>query len=337
VTAVSASGAANTVLTTSQVVAKTDPAIVDVVATLGYQGGTSSGTGIVLTSTGEILTNNHVINGATAVEVRDVGNGRTYRATVVGYDASDDIAVLQLTGASGLTTATLGDSSQVKKGSKVVAIGNAGGQDGTPSVATGTITGLGQSITASDESAGSSEQLTGLIQTNAGIQAGDSGGPLANAYGQVIGIDTAASSSSAFQLNSANVTQAYTIPINKAVSIARQIEAGASSAAVHIGATPFLGIEIIPTSAGQAGDGAGSPASSGAQVAGVESGSAVAAAGLTAGDTITSLGGHSITSASAIRSALNGYHPGDKISLTWTDQTGQSHTATVVLGSGPAN
>jgi S1-C subfamily serine protease len=320
------------VLTTSQIVARTDPGVVDVVSTLGFQNGTAAGTGIVLTSTGEILTNNHVISGATSIKVRDVGNGRTYTASVVGYSQAKDLAVLQLKGASGLTTATLGNSSHVKVGDKVVAIGNAGGQNGTPSVATGRVTGLSKSITATDASAGVSEQLTGLIQTNAGIQPGDSGGPLTNSSGQVIGLDTAASSGSAFQLSNTTATQAFTIPINEAVTVAKQIEAGTSSATVHIGATAFLGVEIS-----SGGSLPGIPASNGALIAGVQQGTPAAAAGLTGGDTITSLAGHTITSASQVRTVLNGYHPGDKVSISWTDQAGGTHTATVTLGSGPAS
>ena len=184
-----------TVMTTSQVASKVDPGLVDVVSTLGYQSGAAAGTGMVLTSTGEVLTNNHVIDGATSIKATDVGNGRTYTAKVVGYDKSHDVAVLQLEGASGLQTVTLSSSSP-QTGQKVVALGNAGGKGGTPSVATGTVTGLDQSITASDESSGTAEQLTGLIGHNAGIQPGDSGGPLVNSYGQVVGMDTAASTSS---------------------------------------------------------------------------------------------------------------------------------------------
>ena len=183
-----------TALSASQIAARVDPGLVDVISTDGYQQATSEGTGIVLTSTGEVLTNNHVINGATSIKVVDVGNGKTYTAAVVGYDATQDVAVLQLQGASGLTTASLGDSSSVQTGDSVVALGNAGGKGGTPSVATGSVTALNQSITASDDLSGVSEQLTGLIETNADIQPGDSGGSLVNAYGEVIGMDTAASS-----------------------------------------------------------------------------------------------------------------------------------------------
>jgi S1-C subfamily serine protease len=327
---------AATVLTTSQIVAKTNPAVVDVVSTLGLQNGAAAGTGIVLTSSGEVLTNNHVIDGATAVKVRDVGNGRTYTAAVVGYDAAQDIAVLQLKGASGLATASLGDSAAVRVSESVIAMGNAGGQNGTPSVATGRVTGLGQSITASDDSSGTSEQLTGLIRTNANIQPGDSGGPLINTRGQVIGIDTAASSGTGSQLRSSTAAQAFTIPINKALSVVNQIEAGKSSATVHIGATGLLGVAVTSSAISPSGGASGFSAGGGAEVAGVERGSGAADAGLAAGDVITSLGGHGITSPSAIRSVLSQYHPKDKVNISWTDQAARTHTATVVLTTGPA-
>jgi S1-C subfamily serine protease len=358
-------GAANamaaTVLTTSQIAAKVDPGLVDVVSTLGYQNGEAAGTGMVLTSTGEVLTNNHVIDGATSIKATDVGNGRTYTAKVVGYDKTHDVAVLQLQNASGLQTVSL-SSTGVAAGQKVVALGNAGGKGGTPSVATGTVTGTGRSITASDESSGNAEQLTGLIETNAGIQPGDSGGPLVNTYGQVVGMDTAASTSpstTGFESGQAQTqTQAFAIPISEASSIASAIEAGTSSSTTHLGATAFLGVEVSASSAGSGlgsgygggyggygggyggyggyGNGYGSAASAGATIAGVVSGSAAGQAGLAQGDQITSVAGTTITSSSDIASVLEKYHPGDKISIGWTDQFGQSHTATVVLTTGPA-
>jgi S1-C subfamily serine protease len=357
-----ATATSKTVLSTSQIAARVDPGLVDVVSTDGYQQATAAGTGIVLTSNGEVLTNNHVINGATAIKVTDIGNGRTYTAKVVGYDASHDVAVLQLQNASGLTTASLGDSSSVKTGDSVVALGNAGGKGGTPSVAAGTVTGLNQSITASDELGGTSEQLTGLIETNANIQPGDSGGSLVNAYGQVIGIDTAASSGSQVQSQSSQTqtTQAYAIPINEAVSLAQQMEAGTTSANVHIGATAFLGVQSQSASQGSDngsggfggfggsggsggfggqsdGNGSGSGSgTSGVTIAGTVSGSPAAQAGLTQGDEITAVGGQSVSSAEDISHTLVKYHPGDSISISWVDQSGQSHTANVTLASGPA-
>ncbi len=323
-------------LSTSAIAAKVAPGLVDVNSTLGYQHGLASGTGIAVSSSGEVLTNNHVIEGATAVSVTDVGNGRTYQATVVGYDETHDIAVLQLRGASGLATAALGDSSKVRAGDRVVAIGNAGGKGGSPSVATGSVTSLGAAITATDESAGTSEQLTGLIRTNADIQAGDSGGPLVNTAGQVIGVDTAASSDFQFQRGTAATSaESFAIPVNQAVAIAKQIEAGKPSASVHIGATAFLGVALLTSGAAGAGRPGGS-AAAGATVAGVEAGAPASAAGLVAGDLIVAIDGHSVDSQSAVAAVMEAHHPGDMVSLTWLDQSSQRHTATVVLATGPA-
>jgi S1-C subfamily serine protease len=311
--------------------------LVDVNSTLGYQNGTSSGTGIVLTSSGEVLTNNHVIEGATAISVTDVGNGRSYSATVVGYDESEDIAVLQLQGASGLKTVTLGDSSDLDVGDKVTALGNAGGTGGAPEVSAGTVTGLGVSITATDASAGTAEQLTGLIRTNADLEAGDSGGPLVDTAGEVIGINTAASSGFQFQAGTATQSSAsFAIPIDQAVTIAKKIESGDSSGSVHIGATAFLGVALASQSAGLGASGPGSSQESAATVAGVTTGSPAESAGITTGDVITSIGGRSVTSASAVATVMESYHPGDKVTVSWTDQYGQSHTATVTLATGPA-
>src|SRR5215469_5525421 len=229
--AVKTSGIAsgNTVLTTSQIAAQTDPGLVDINTTLGLAGGAAAGTGQVLTSSGEVLTNNHVIDGATSIKATDIGNGRTYTAKVIGYDQTKDIAVIQLQGASGLQTVNTGNSSSATVGQKVVALGNALGKGGTPSVAVGHITGLNASITASDASAGTSEHLNGLIHHDAPIQPGDSGGPLVNTAGQVVGINTAASGSTGFQFQTgqnSRPTQAFAIPINEALALASQIEAG---------------------------------------------------------------------------------------------------------------
>ena len=365
VTASTMTAASRTPLSASQIAQRVDPALVDVVSTLGNQGASAAGTGIVLTSNGTVLTNNHVVRGATSIKVTDVGNGRTYTAKVVGYDASRDVAVIQLQNASGLTTASLGDSSSVQSGDSVTALGNAGGKGGTPSVATGTVTALNQGITASDEGSGAnSEQLTGLIETNADIQPGDSGGALVNSYGQVIGMNTAASSGTQFQsASSQSAMQAYAIPVDNAETIARQIEAGQGSSTVHIGATAFLGIESDGSGSGNSGgfgdgsgfggfgdgsgfggfgsqgDGSGtngSGTSSGVTIAGALSGSPAASAGLTAGDTITSVAGQTVSSATDIQQILVKYHPGDKVSISWVDQSGQTQTTTVTLASGPA-
>ena len=283
-----ATTSANTVLSTSQITSKVSPGLVDVVSTLGDENGKAAGTGMVLTSTGEVLTNNHVIDGATSISVTDIGNGRTYKASVVGYDKTQDVAVLQLQDASGLTTVSLGNSATVSTGQSVVAIGNAEGKGGQPSVVTGSVTALNQSITASDEGSGSSEQLTGLIETNAPIEPGDSGGSLVNSAGQVIGMDTAASTSSETPTAQAanpgqqsqgqsgqsqsSGTQAFAIPINEAVSIAAQIEGGNSSATLHLGSTAFLGVELSSTGTGT-GTGSGTGSGAGGLGGGYGSGS----------------------------------------------------------------
>ena len=315
-------------LTTAQIAAKVSPGLVDVVSTLGYQQAKGAGTGMVLTSSGEVLTNNHVIDGATSISVTDIGNGRTYSASVVGYDQHHDVAVLQLHGASGLQTVSLGNSSSAAVGQRVVALGNAGGKGGAPSVVTGKIAGTGASIGAADQLAGTVEQLHGLIAHNAAIQPGDSGGPLVNRYGQVIGIDTAGGRSQSGQ------TQGFAIPINQAVATARQIAAGTSSATVHIGPTGLMGVQVMHASQAAAN---GVPAGSGAAVSGVLPSSPAAAAGLAGGDVITSVNGQRVTSPEGLQSALEPHHPGDQITVGWTDQQGQAHSGTVTLITGPAD
>ncbi len=325
------------VLSPAQIAAKVDPALVDITATLGYRQAVSAGTGMVLTPSGEILTNNHVIAGATSVRVRDVGNGRTYAAKVVGYSASRDIAVLQLRGAAGLQTVTTASSSRLSAGQRIVALGNAGGKGGPPAVAAGKITGLGQSITATDSGDGAAEHLTGTIRTNAGVQPGDSGGPLVNTAGQVIGVNTAASSQSQYdpaQTTSATSapTTSFAIPIAAALSLVSQIEAGRSSAVVHIGATGFLGVQVAVSPA----DPFAGPSATGAVISGVLPGSAAARAGLGSGDVIVSVDGRSVGSQSDLHALLEGHHPGDTVRVGWTSQAGQSGTATMVLTKGPA-
>jgi len=300
--------------------ASVDDGIVDINTNLAYQGAAAAGTGMVLTSSGEVLTNNHVIRGATTIRVTDPSTGRTYPATVVGYDLAADVAVLQLKGASGLQTVSVGDSSKVQVGQAVTALGNAGGTGGTPTAAAGTITGLGKSITASDGT--NAERLTGLIETNAPIQPGDSGGPLLDSNGNVIGMDTAASGGFGFRYAG---NEAFAIPINEAVAIAKQIEAGHSLTA-HIGATAFLGIEVA----------AGDYFTSGAVVAAVVHSSPAARAGLTYGDVIVALNSHKVTSPTTLTALILKQPPGTKIRIRWIDSSGTSHTATVTLASGPA-
>jgi S1-C subfamily serine protease len=362
----SGGGTSSTSINAQAIAAKVDPGLVDINTVLGYQNAEAAGTGIVLTSNGEILTNNHVVEGATSIKVTDIGNGKTYDASVVGYDRTQDIAVVQLQGASGLKTESLGDSTKVAVGDAVVGIGNAGGAGGTPSAAAGAVTALNQSITASDDSSGASEQLTGLIQTDANIQSGDSGGSLVNSSGQVIGVDTAASSGYQFSggfgqgsqggqgqdgtgsgsgSDQSGSHQGFAIPIAHAITIAHQIVGGTASDTVHIGKSAFLGVSVGDPSQGQGADGQGqadpgqgqgsTPTAAGAPIVQVLPNGAAQQAGLQADDVITAVNGTTVDSATALTNLMDRFHPGDKLSVTYTDTTGAQHTATVTPAAGP--
>jgi S1-C subfamily serine protease len=300
--------------------------VVVIDTTLAYEGGEAAGTGMVLTANGEVITNNHVIEGATSITVVVPGTTRTYTARVLGYDVADDVAVLKLISASNLKTISA-STAPVAVGQKVTAIGNAGGT-GTLASATGSITGLGKTITAADGN-GSSEQLMGLIETNANVQPGDSGGPLVTSAGKVIGMDTAGSTSGGGPFAGyETTTDAYAIPIGRAVAIAGKIVAGKSSATIHVGATAFLGIQVS-TSYGYG-------ATPGAVVAGVVSGGPAANARLTPGDVITAIAGKGVASPNDVQAIVLTKKPGDKVAVTYLDQSGQSQTTTVTLGSGAA-
>jgi S1-C subfamily serine protease len=293
--------------------------VVDVNTNLAYQSSAAAGTGLVLTSSGDVLTNNHVIRGATTIHVVVPSTRRTYLANVVGYSVANDIALIHLKNASGLKTITLGNSARVKVGQLVRAVGNAGGVGGTPSVVSGKITALGKSIVASDES-GLSEQLTGLIQTSAPIRPGDSGGALMSAANSVVGVNTAGSSD--FFFHGSGSTQAYHIPINKALTLVKLIRAGHTTSTVHVGSTPFLGVSV-------------SPGEAGLTVQSVVAGSPAEQAGLAAGDTITTADGQSVTTYNALTNILLRHHAGDSVTLEWVDATGATQSASITTAVGP--
>ncbi|QJU55398.1 trypsin-like peptidase domain-containing protein [Herbiconiux sp. KACC 21604] len=351
----SGSGTATGTGTTTDAVAASTAqtaGVVTIVSDLSYQGAASAGTGIILSSGGLILTNNHVVEGSTAIEVTDELTGASYSATVVGTDATHDIAVLQLEGASGLTTAQLGDSDTVAVGDAVTAIGNAEGT-GDLVAASGTVTALDQTITTQSEASIEGETLSGLIQVDADIVSGDSGGPLVNASGEVVGIDTAASS------GSAEIT-GFAIPLSDALDIVSQIEAGVDTEYIEIGYPGFLGISVAQDAAtststssrtrgttGTPGSGAAGGASAsgagtstatttGATVAGVIDGTPAVTAGLAAGDVITAVNGQAVASSAALTALLGAMEPGEQVTLAWTTTSGTTATATVTLVQGPA-
>jgi S1-C subfamily serine protease len=293
--------------------------VVVIDTTLGYQEARAAGTGMVLTSNGEVLTNNHVIAGSTTLTVVVPGTSHRYSATVAGYDVTADVAVLKLKNASNLKTVTA-STAAAALGQRVRALGNAGGT-GTLTSATGRITGVGKSITASDGE--TSERLTGLLETNANVQAGDSGGPLLDVAGGVLGMDTAASRGGfgyGFD-ETAATPDAYAIPIAHALSIAHQIESGRSSATIHIGGTAFLGVQVESMNGN-------------AVIAAVVPGGPAARAGLTAGDTIRAIDGRQVNAA-GVRTYLLTKKPGTTVTVSYVSEAGSQGSVRVTLASGP--
>lgn len=315
----------------TSVAANVDPVVVDVntVFQTATGSGTAAGTGIILTSTGEVLTNNHVVEGATSITVQIAGRAGTYPASVLGVDPTADVALIQVSGVSGLPTATIADSSTLQAAESVVAIGNAGGVGGAPSVTQGTIVALGQSITATDGA--TSEQLTGMIQSDATIAPGDSGGPLVNSAGQVVGMITAGQSTS----RSGGTQVGFAIPTDNALVVVNQIRAGRASSQVILGQVGYLGIsvtDVTPAIAAQLG----LNITAGAVVVGVTSGSPADQAGLAQDAVISEVAGNPINSTTDLGNALHSFKPGDQVQVTWTDQASASHTATITLTTGPA-
>lgn len=323
-------GQAGPTLSAQQIASKVDPAVVDINTVLASAGGggEAAGTGMIVTSSGEVLTNNHVVEGATSIKVTVQGHPGTHTGTVIGVDPSADVALLQIQGLSNLPTVTLASSSNLALGDSVVAIGNALGQGGTPSVTEGTITGLDQSITAT--AGGSAEQLSGLIESDAPISPGDSGGPLVNSSGQVIGMITAGTSQGRRRTTS---NDGYSIPASAAADVINQIRSGQSSSTVIIGQAGYMGVRIAELDA-QAAARLGLGLSSGALVVGVVSGSPAERAGIAQNSVITAIDGRAIATAKALGPAIQAHKPGESIQVTWLDQNG-THSAGVGLVAGP--
>lgn len=298
--------------------------LVQIGTSLNYQNAIGAGTGIVLSPSGVVLTNNHVVSGATSITATNVGTGRAYPATVIGHDRKHDIALLQLQGASDLPTAALGDSSQVTVGAPVVAIGNAAGGGSALSHETGKVAALGQTVDASDDLTGSSERLTGLIEVSADLRPGDSGGPLVDNDGQVIGLNTAAAVN--YELGTP-AGHGFAIPINDALGIAADIRSGASSGTVHIGDTAMLGVGVSEDRR---------PSGSGVAVRDVLRGGPASQAGVAPGNVITAVDGNAVGSATTLTDLLDRHHPGDSVTLTWIDGSGTPRSAPIMLATGPA-
>jgi S1-C subfamily serine protease len=346
---------------------KVEPGLVIINISQGYNSVQAAGTGMVLTSNGEVLTNNHVIESSTSVSATIPATGRTYQAKVLGYDKTGDIALIQLQGASGLRTIPVGDSGTVRNGAAVVAMGNAEGRNEIVP-AGGHVTGINQTVTAQDQAASQAETLHGMIETDAAIVSGDSGGALANAAGQVIGMNTAGNNGGSNGFGFGNGSQAdgsagFAIPINTALSVVHQIQAGTASSAVSIGYPPFLGIFISDsassnpqTQAGQLaqgsfGSGSGqaciqnsnqiaqlstiAQVSSGTLVEAVICGQPAAAVGMTAGSVITAVNGQAVGSPASLSTIVSRYQVGSTVSVTWVSPSGKTTTSDMKLIPGP--
>ena len=348
---------------------KVEPGLVIINTTLTYNSELAAGTGMVISADGLVLPNNHVIENSTKITATIVSTGRTYPAKVVGYDVTGDVAEIKLTGASGLHVVPIGNSAKVKSGDQVLAMGNANGQSQIVPAA-GQVTGVNQTITASDEGGTvTSETLHGMIETNADIISGDSGGPLADAAGDVIGMDTAGGGGG---FNEQQSSSGYAIPVNTALAIAHQITAGDASSTIVIGYPPFIGVYIGEGSSanpqtqaeeqqpsnggvGNFGNGSGSsgnagcytsdatltvpgtiaPVSSGTLVLGTICDSPAAAAGLTAGSVITAVNGQPVGAPKSLTSIMSKFQPGTDVSLSWVTPSGQHKTGELDLTAGP--
>jgi S1-C subfamily serine protease len=324
-------GNANTTnINVQSVTNKVQPGIVDINSVLKYEDGAAAGTGMILSSNGVVLTNNHVVEGSTHLTATTVVGGKKYQATVLGVDPNDDVALIKLQGAAGLKTVQVGDSSKVSLGTGVVAVGNAGGRGGNPTVTSGTITAVGRTITASDSGSGQNTET---------IAEGDSGGALANADGQVIGMNTAANGQS---LGGAGTSMGFAIPINRALSIAKKIAAGNTSGGILIGPKGFMGVgvdAVTDASACLAQSGVRPgyqvPTHSGALVCNVYQGTPAYKAGVRPGDVITGVSGQSVSTATGLTGVMLKYKPGATVSLTWIDTHKQQHTSSLTLVDGP--
>ena len=282
-----------------------------IVSSNSYTGTVGVGTGMVLTSDGEVVTNHHVVEGATSIKVTVMSTGATYTGRVVGTDSADDVAVLDLEDASGLDTVAA-DTDGITVGDAVTAVGDANGTEEYLSAATGSVTATDQPVTTQAEGTASGESLTGMIEISSDVVPGYSGGATYDSDGEVVGMTTAATSNT-------NDPDGYAIPISKVLQVAGDLTDGVNNADYVYGQPAFLGIGL----------------GSGTAVQGAYDGTPAADAGIGAGDQITSVGGIAVDTATQLRAAIASHSPGDDVSVTWTDSSGSSHTVTITLANGP--
>jgi putative serine protease PepD len=298
------------------ILAKVQASVVTIETNLSSSQGTFSGagSGIVLTPDGLVLTNSHVIEGSGDVTVV-LSDGSTRAATLVGSFPSDDLALIQLDGASGLIPAELGSSDALQVGDEAIAIGNALNLGGQPSVTLGIISALGRTIDAPGI------RLEGLIQTDAAINPGNSGGPLVNAAGEVVGINTAI-------INDAQ-NIGFAIAIDGAKPLIDDLKAGRGAVTPD---TAFLGVSTndVDGLTEEARAQFGVETDDGAFIVDVVPGSPADDAGLQPGDVITGIDGQDVTRSTDVQSTVRGKDVGDEVEITY-EREGDERTASVRL------
>jgi putative serine protease PepD len=317
------------------ILSKVEPGVVSI-QTSSYVSGngfgssgqvTGAGSGMILTSDGEVLTNNHVIEGATSIKVTIFGESQAHDATLIGTDAADDVALVKIQGVSGLPTVQLGDSAALQVGDDVVAIGNALALAGGPTVTEGIVSAKDRSLS------GGSEDLSGLIQTDAAINPGNSGGPLVNSSGQVIGMNTAVIQSAGSNGEAAQ-NIGFAIAIDRIKPIVENLRSGKSTSATQAAGSGFLGVSTASVDATTQQQ-FGLNVNQGAIVGAVTPGSPADSAGVQQGDVITKIDGTTVTTADQLSTIVHGHKAGDKVKLT-ISRGGDTTTVTVTLGTRPS-
>ncbi|HWE71389.1 MAG TPA: trypsin-like peptidase domain-containing protein [Acidimicrobiales bacterium] len=326
------------------ILAAVEPAVVSIDSQSSQSGGSSgdfvqaAGTGMILTPQGEVLTNDHVVAGATTVTVTLFGQTKQLSAHVVGTDPGNDLALVQIDTASNLPTVTLGDSAHSQVGDSVLAIGNALALAGGPTVTEGIVSAVNRSLSAQND-AGQTENLSGLLQTDAAINPGNSGGPLVNAQAQVIGMNTAVASSSSGNAPAQNI--GFAIPIDLVKPRLAELQRGGPGGAGNASPQPtpvansaFMGVSVgTVTPALQQLDHL--TPSSGALVLSVQSGSPADKAGIQTNDVIVSFNGTAIQTADNLTAAIHPLKPGDHVSVGIYRGATRT-TINVTLGANPS-
>ena len=305
-----------------QLVDKVVPAVVSIDVKSGST--EDQGTGMIITSDGEVLTNNHVIELYTidgnsgTITVTEYGQTKALPATLIGYDQAKDMALLKINNASGLPTVTFGDSTKAVVGDAVIAIGNALGLSaGTPTVTQGIVSALGRSVTAGGVGT-QTETLQNMIQTDAAINPGNSGGPLLDTSAQVIGMNTAVAGTSSDGTSSQNI--GFAIPTASIEALIPQLEKGGATGT----GGGYLGVDITTLTPALRQQYGFTP-SSGAVVLSVASGSPAAKAGLVQGDVIVAVNGTAVTSADALQKTIQDSKPGQTVTITYYVGDSQAH------------